>query len=71
MRFAILDLDGTIVDSMGYWRGFEKAFLVENGIKEENLMVKKRSVLQRYNYFGNNVGELEQSFLHTNHNISV
>ena len=42
-----------------------------NGIKEENLMVKKRSVLQRYNYFGNNVGELEQSFLHTNHNISV
>ena len=37
MRFAILDLDGTIVDSMGYWRGFEKAFLLENGIKEENI----------------------------------
>lgn len=42
-----------------------------NGIKEENLTVKKRSVLQRYNYFGNNVEVLEQSFLHTNHNISV
>ena len=37
MRYAIFDLDGTIVDSMGYWRGFEKAFLLENGIKEENI----------------------------------
>ena len=37
MRYAILDLDCTIVDSMGYWRGFEKAFLLENGIKEENI----------------------------------
>ncbi len=37
MRYAIFDLDGTIVDSMIYWRGFEKAFLIENGIKEEDI----------------------------------
>ena len=37
MRYAIFDLDGTIVDSMVYWRGFEKAFLLENGIKEEDI----------------------------------
>ena len=37
MRYAIFDLDGTIVDSMIYWRGFEKAFLIEHGIKEENI----------------------------------
>lgn len=37
MKYAIFDLDGTIVDSMGYWRGFEKAFLLENGIKEEDI----------------------------------
>lgn len=32
MKYAIFDLDGTIVDSMGYWRGFAKEFL-----KEQNL----------------------------------
>ncbi|MBE6865427.1 MAG: HAD family phosphatase [Ruminococcaceae bacterium] len=37
MRYAIFDLDGTLVESMIYWRGFEKAFLLENGIKEENI----------------------------------
>ena len=37
MKYAIFDLDGTIVDSMIYWRGFEKAFLIEHGIKEENI----------------------------------
>ncbi|MEG1863313.1 MAG: HAD family phosphatase [Oscillospiraceae bacterium] len=31
MRFAIFDLDGTLVDSMEYWRGFPKAFLEEKG----------------------------------------
>lgn len=33
MRFAIFDLDGTIVDSMSYWRGFARAFLQEKGIE--------------------------------------
>lgn len=31
MRYAIFDLDGTIVDSMGYWRGVATAFIEENG----------------------------------------
>lgn len=32
MRYAIFDLDGTIVDSMGYWRNFDKAFAREHNI---------------------------------------
>ena len=32
MRYAIFDLDGTIVDSMGYWRGFGKAFAEEHNL---------------------------------------
>lgn len=31
MRYAIFDFDGTIVDSMSYWRNFSKAYLEEHG----------------------------------------
>ena len=37
MRYAIFDLDGTIVDSMIYWRSFEKEFLREMGIDEKEM----------------------------------
>ena len=42
MRYAIFDLDGTIVDSMIYWRSFEKSFLIENGIKEEDIKLSPK-----------------------------
>lgn len=31
MRYAIFDLDGTLTDSMGMWRGVANAYLIENG----------------------------------------
>ena len=31
MRYAIFDLDGTITDSMSYWRNAGQHFLTENG----------------------------------------
>lgn len=36
MRYAIFDLDGTITDSMKYWRNFAKYFLIENGFSEDD-----------------------------------
>ena len=33
MRYAIFDLDGTLVDSMYYWRSFGKYFLESKGVK--------------------------------------
>ena len=41
MRYAIFDLDGTIVDSMIYWRSFEKEFLREMGIDEKEMKLSK------------------------------
>ena len=32
MKYAIFDLDGTILDSMKYWRGFARQFLIENNL---------------------------------------
>ncbi len=32
MKYAIFDLDGTIVDSMSYWRGFAKEFIIANNL---------------------------------------
>ncbi len=32
MKYAIFDLDGTIVDSMKYWRGVRNAFLEEHNL---------------------------------------
>lgn len=33
-RYAIFDMDGTLVDSMGYWRNMEREFLTGRGITE-------------------------------------
>ena len=32
--FAIFDMDGTLVDSMGYWRNMEREFLLSKGITD-------------------------------------
>ena len=32
--YAIFDMDGTLVDSMGYWRNMEREFLTRKGITE-------------------------------------
>lgn len=44
MKFAIFDLDGTIVDSMGYWRGFAQAFLREKGCRPDEEIEQINSV---------------------------
>ena len=33
-RFAIFDMDGTLVDSMGYWHNMEREFLMSKGITD-------------------------------------
>ena len=33
-RFAIFDMDGTLVDSMGYWQSLEREFLVSKGVTD-------------------------------------
>lgn len=33
-HFAIFDMDGTLVDSMGYWQTLEREFLISKGITE-------------------------------------
>ena len=33
-RFAIFDMDGTLVDSMGYWQSLEREFLISKGVTE-------------------------------------
>ena len=32
--YAIFDMDGTLVDSMGYWQSLEREFLVSKGVTE-------------------------------------
>jgi len=34
-RFCIFDMDGTLVDSMGYWRQLGREYLLKKGISEE------------------------------------
>ena len=34
-KYCIFDMDGTIADSMGYWKNIEREFLVEKGIQED------------------------------------
>jgi len=34
IMIAIFDLDGTITDSMGYWRGMDREFLSRHGVKD-------------------------------------
>lgn len=34
-KYCIFDMDGTIADSMGYWKQLEREFLSEKGIKED------------------------------------
>ena len=33
-RFAIFDMDGTLVDSMGYWQSLEREFLIRKGVTD-------------------------------------
>ena len=33
-RFAIFDMDGTLVDSMGYWQSLEREFLISKGVTD-------------------------------------
>ena len=33
-HYAIFDMDGTLVDSMGYWHSMEREFLLNKGIRE-------------------------------------
>lgn len=33
-RFAIFDMDGTLVDSMGYWQQLEREFLTRKGVTD-------------------------------------
>jgi len=32
--YAIFDMDGTLVDSMGYWQSLEREFLIQKGVTE-------------------------------------
>ena len=34
-NYCIFDMDGTIADSMGYWKQLEREFLIEKGIKDD------------------------------------
>lgn len=34
-RFAIFDMDGTLVDSMGYWQSLEREFLIRKGVTDQ------------------------------------
>ncbi|MDO4732815.1 MAG: HAD family phosphatase [Bacillota bacterium] len=34
-RFAIFDMDGTLVDSMGYWRRLGREYLLRQGLNED------------------------------------
>lgn len=33
--YAIFDMDGTLVDSMGYWRNMEREFLLSKGVTDD------------------------------------
>lgn len=68
MKYAILDFDGTIVDSMKYWRHFAKAYLIENGyeVKGELPTVNKTDWLRAVcDYYYQNYGiEITPSEFH-------
>lgn len=58
--FAIFDMDGTLVDSMGYWRNMEREFLLSRGITDnldEILEVTKPMTLEESSaYFSQHCG---------------
>ena len=59
-RYAIFDMDGTLVDSMGYWRNMEREFLLSRGITEhldEILEITKPMTLEESSaYFSKTCG---------------
>ena len=59
-QFAIFDMDGTLVDSMGYWRNIEREFLSRKGITEnleEILEITKPMTLEESSvYFSKTCG---------------
>ncbi len=62
MRYAIFDLDGTIVDSMGYWRGLAKAFIAE----------KKLGDMEEFNNFtGTDWVEKLCNFFNERYNMDI
>lgn len=53
-KYVIFDLDGTLLDSMGFWDGVGREFLMRYGIltpPEFNTKVKAMSVMQSCEYF--------------------
>lgn len=40
-KYCIFDMDGTIADSMGYWKGLEREFLIEKGIENPDNVLKE------------------------------
>ena len=54
-RFAIFDMDGTLVDSMGYWQGLSGEYLSSKGVTEntENILerIKAMTVAEAAAYF--------------------
>jgi len=59
-RYAIFDMDGTLVDSMGYWRNMEREFLLSRGVTEnldEILEITKPMTLEESSaYFSKTCG---------------
>ena len=40
-QYCIFDMDGTIADSMGYWKNLEREFLIEKGIENPDETLKE------------------------------
>ena len=59
-RYAIFDMDGTLVDSMGYWRNMEREFLTRKGVTDnldEILEITKPMTLEESSaYFSKTCG---------------